>query len=487
MPFSAENQKEIADIEKELSQINSTLSTLQKQKKDASVRGIGRKVGAIGGPIGQFATSQVFREPGTPGPIQAGGFLDKNVLSGQLPAALGLVGGAVGGVPGAGFGGAAGRSIENPIRQVLGLSPPMSLADNFKTAGLAGLNMAAGEGVGQIGGKLLGVAGDAIKSIARSKPIAPFVQNAANRLATSSVPQSTTQIAKSVEEGTPTLGQQLAQRGQYGFKQTIFDYAKAGKEKFGKWLGEELDAAASQGIDPNKAAQALDDVEKRFLRTGNKEAAKIIENRKAAWLDSVLNNKEKLFLKPDEAVGKGLLSPSEANILKREFASEASSVFKQENFDAVSGVNAEFAHALAKGLRREIEKVVPNAEYLNKEFHFYDQLSNAISTGIARDLQKGGLTIAQPFSTGAAAGTGLALGGPAGAIAGGTGVQLARTFPVKTYLAAQLTKLAGKEITPELASQVSSQMLAHPTFRKAIFKAISSIGTFNALQGKNNK
>lgn len=500
---SGSRAREIAAIEKELNQINSTLQSLQKQKTGARDRSLGRAAGAIAGPLGQLATSQAFREPNTPGPLERGGFLDKNVLSGQLPLAGGVIGGLVGatgtGVPtlgggapvgaliGAGLGGAAGQSIQNPLRQAIGLDPRSTIGQNLKSVGQAGLNMAAGEATGQVGGKLLNLGGQALKSLATSKSIQPKLEGMAARMATSSVPQSTTQIAKAVEEGQPTLGTQLAQRGKYGFKNTILEYAKQGKEKFGKLLGQELDSMASQGIDPNNAVKALDDIEMRYTRTGNLEAAKIIENRKAAWLDQILNKKEKMFVPTGEAVNQKILTPAQANILKREFSAEARSVFKKDNFDAVSGVNAEFAHAMAKGLRKEIENIVPRAKFLNKEFHFYDELTDAISTSIARDLQKGGLTIAQPLSTGAAAGAGLAIGGPAAAMAGGAAIQAARTFPVKTYLSAQLLKAAGKEITPEVASQISSQMMAHPTFRKAIIKSIISASTAKKLQDNNRK
>jgi hypothetical protein len=57
---------------------------------------------------------------------------------------------------------------------------------------------------------------------------------------------------------------------------------------------------------------------------------------------------------------------------------------------------------------------------------------------------------------------------------GGGAIQISRSFPVKSFLAAKLSKVAGKQVAPELASEV----MAHPSLRKAVFDALEGVTGF---------
>lgn len=417
-----------------------------------------------------------------PGILSRGGFVDRNILSGQLPFAGGLAGGTIGatlgsaaggigavpgGLAGAGLLTGGGTALQNFARERLGLDAPRNISQALSDAGKGIQSGVQSEMLGAIGNKVLSSVGGAI-----SKSIKDKAGSAVQKLATSSVPQSIKEVAKAVEYETPTLGVQMANKGIYGFRKNVLDIAKAGEANFGKQIDDVLSAAQEQRIDPNKIVSELDSIQSRFLRAGKNDAAKIIESRKADFLSNILEKGQTMFKDLEGAVKDGLLSPKAANLLKREFGQEASSVFNKDSVDAVSTVNAEFAESMRKALQKEIEKIAPKMSFLNKEYHFYDELTSALSKGIAKDISKGGITIAQPLTTGGAATAGAFAGGAPGAIAAGGAVQLSRSFPIKTFLAANLAKVA-KVGSDKAASEVTANFMSNPTLRNAVVRAIT--------------
>lgn len=283
--------------------------------------------------------------------------------------------------------------------------------------------------------------------------------------------QATKGLVDAVEKGKKTLGELAAERGLFGFKRGLLSKVVSKRKDFGEQIGNALKQFDERTVNPNDVLKELNSVKDRFKRTGNINAAKQIEKRAAAWLDNILEQRglSKVGVGDLTKIG---LSPSEANLLKREFSTEASSVFKLASPDAVSSVNAEFANAMSKGLRKEIEKIVPEIRNLNKEFHIYDELADTISKSIASDLKSGALTIRSPFSTGGAATAGAFIGGLPGAIIGGGAAQLTRSFPVQTFLAAQLSRIANNKGV----SDIAADMISHPVFRRAILRAVVEAG-----------
>ena len=258
------------------------------------------------------------------------------------------------------------------------------------------------------------------------------------------------------------------------------DLVKAKRADISRRLGQALDAASEQRIDPREAIKELDPLKQKFKRLGNKAALRKIERQEAEFLRDHLDLQSGAAFTPTDIpteqlakAGLPTLTPKEASIIKTLNQRVAKSTFSQAPLD-VAAVQKEFSKNLSTGLRKEIEKVVPEASYLNKELHVYDQLVESLSTSIARDISKGGISIAAPFTTAGGVAGGALLGGPTGALIGGGAIQISRSFPVKSFLAAKLSKVAGKQVAPELASEV----MAHPSLRKAVFDALEGVTGF---------
>lgn len=417
----------------------------------------------------------------TPGFKDPGGFADRHLLSGQLPFAGALLGGAagagltglptfgagspLGGVVGGGAGAAGGKSIENALRSWIGLNAPTNLKQSFSSAGAAGLQGAAQEAGGQLLSKGLT---SAVNAAAKAKP----VQSLATRLSTSSIPQSASELSHAVKTGQKTLGEETAARGIYGTKRKVFDIAKDNLNTISSKL-DELLSSANENVDPRTVVSELGKVKTKFSNTANGAALRQIERKEAEFVSRWLDKSPS-----GELTSK--LSTSEANIVKRLFQNQAK--YEATAFQT-QAVQKEFSKAVARGLRKEIERIVPEASFLNKELHVYGQLFDTMADSIAKDISKGGISIANPVTTGAAgAGVGLAAGSiPAAAAAAGT-VQLSRSFPIKTYLAAMLTKARGKQ-----AERVAPQMLAHPQIREAFFKVLNRLSVKGGLDQINRK
>ena len=425
-------------------------------------------------------------------------FLEKNVLSGQLPMigmALGsvtggLLGGAAGGVgalpgtvAGAGLGGAAGQSIQDFLRSATGVEEPPktfveSLQRGFPRAAETGVRAATVEAAIPAGGALVKGGARLAAKAPGIKQAIPFLkrglQRGVRKIATPAFPQPVKEVAEAVATGQRTVGEEAAARGISGFKNKVFNLAKAKVSQFGSQLDDALRAADDELIDPREVVKRLEPVKQKFQRLGNKSALRQIERKEAQFIKDNIIDEDIFFVTPEgvAVAGQPSLKPSEANIIKR--LHQRIAKFGASPFETTP-VPREFSKALSRGIREEIEGVVPQASYLNKELHIYDEISDIVATSIARDLSRGGVSLPQTIFTGGGLAGGAVIGGGAGAVAG-AGVAAAaskipKSFPIRTFLASKLSKVAGGEATEGMAAE----LMAHPTMRDALFKAFSRI------------
>lgn len=407
---------------------------------------------------------------------------DKYLLSGQLPIALGIAGGVIGtgagagvaspilGVAGAGLGGAAGKSIENTIRSALDLdkpligpTPPLTIPQSFASAGKAGVQMAAAQAlpVPQILGKAIQYGEKMLPANVLSSAL-KTLKNTQQSIATSSFPESSKIIANQVLTGTKTLGQEAAERGIYGLKRNVLKRVLESKKSIGSEISSYLDDATKAGlrINPEDVLESLKPLKEKLQKIGDIDTLKLIEKREASWLGNYTSSTGKSILK---------LTPSEANLIKRYHAQEAKALYNPNmSIDKISGADREFSKALADGLRKEINKIVPEVSFLNKEYHIYDELSDNIANQIAKDMKSGAFSIKNPFGTGGVSAAGYAAGGKAGALIGGGAVQVSKNFPMKTFIASQLNKL----ITKKASDTILPELLSQPRLRNVIFNVI---------------
>ena len=403
----------------------------------------------------------------------------------------GILGGIGGAIPtlgmgapgaailGAGVGGAGGKSLEQALLGLIGKNKN-TLGQNLADVGKAGLAGAASEGIGQSivpGLKALGQA-PGIKQAGQY--IAKKAGNITQSLGTSAFPQAPKEVAEAVSAGKQTIGEQAAYKGIYGFKRNVLGLLNSQKKNIGESLDVALESAKAEKIDPQIVVKELDTVKQKFLNLGNTESAKAVEKRAADWLGQFGSG-----LDEAGAPVTKYLTPSEANVLKRQFANQAKQAFKQADFTDTASLNAEFSEAMAKGLRKAIENVVPQAKILNKEYHLYDKLAESVSMTLARDLLRSGLPVSgQLAAAEAGAVAGFAGASPAtGAIAS----VASRSFPVKTFLAAQLAKIAKSGVTPEVARDVTLNLMSHPTFKNLIYKTVSRGTIYKGVENNLDK
>lgn len=413
-----------------------------------------------------------------------GGFTG-GVGSGVPTLGVGTVGGAT---VGAGLGGASGKALENAL---LGLyaNRQTPLKQGLQDTAIAGIEGSTAELGGQAIGPALRLAGKGISKVPGVQRAGQFLKRQAGYLAeglgTSALPQTQREVAEAVSKGKDTLGLETAKRGIYGFKRKVLDFAKAGRDRFGDSL-DELLSSSDRTINPETIVKGLEDLKADFLKTGDDFAVKQIEEKAAKWLDTMMTNQKAAFIGPDEAIKNGVLNLQQANLLKRMFGKQAKSFFRKESADAMAAVNAEFANAMRSTLKKEIEKIVPGVKFANKEFRFYDDLVDALSGELAKDLRQGVIKIKNPLTTAGVSSAGFGAAGLSGAAVGAGAVQVARTFPVKTYLAAQLSKVAGEGVK-KAAPEVTANLMSHPTFRNAIFRAATRATIVNEQKKAFNK
>jgi hypothetical protein len=422
--------------------------------------------------------------PPQPGILEPGGLIERNLLRGQLPvvggAAGGLGGGALGaaaggigavpgGIAGAGLGGAAGQNLQDIARQLLGFDQPIGGPEAFRRAGTQGAISATAQAlpVGPALGAARRVAGAAARPIAR---------RVGAKIATTAIPEVSKQEVRQVVSGTRTpIGIRAAEKGIFGTKKQIQRAAEEGLES----LGKELDAALEgefQTVDVKAAGRALNDLRTQFQKVGEKGFVKQIDKKLGDFVtrNTAQGPAQLIELGPTGNIiqkGESVLIPKEANQLKRYFQSIASKTFGKD-VTAQASVKKQFAKELSRGLRQEIEKAVPRSaiKQINKDLKFYIELSDAISESLTKDISNNAFrTFTQDIvPTAGIAGLGFAAGGDiATAVSAGTGLALIRSTPAKTFLAAQLLKKG---------PNVAQEMMVHPTFRKAIFNAMGSIG-----------
>lgn len=413
--------------------------------------------------------AQELQQPPTPA-INLGGM---DLTRAVLPTLGGIAGGVLSspGVVttpiGVALGAGAGRGLDELLRSQAGLQPtPQTVTGAaIPVAKEVALTGAFGAGLPLAGRALSGLG-----SVARK---------AGQRIGFSNVPQTVAQAEQAITSGAPTVGQELAQRGLFGTRRGLLQTARTNLNKFGTELDTALAEATKQGkrVNINSVVKELDFIKTRLQQTGDKAALRILEKKQADFVSQWIKpEKVELFtpIRIDNATLQGLLNPSEANTIKRLFQKQAK--FGTEFF-ATDSAKKEFAKAISRGLRKEIERLVPKASPINKELAFFGQLSDGIANSLAKDLSKGGISLSQPFTTAGAAIPGVAVGSPVAAMTGAAVVQGSRNLPVRTFLAAMLSKAgAGQE------ANLAATAMQHPQMRNIIFKILGSKEAFNALK-----
>lgn len=407
------------------------------------------------------------------------GIPDAAMLAGDIGGgALGMLGGpaAPATVPlGAVAGGMTARpvgiEIEQALRNLIGLQRPReeSLNQALQTGALS-----SAVGVGT---------GPALKMAGRGLGVKSLMGNQARKYATASFPTSTPLAQaerRAIIEGEGTLGEEAIERGIYGTrKPAAYAQADAMRQKFGKDLEVAFAKAdkAKNYLELEKVFEPLQELKQNMLSTGRKSEAEFIDNKISDTLE-YWQQKTKPEFVPLGKLGKTYISPSEANTLKKAFQAEARGAYKSAGAYKEAGVQAETAAEIASNIRSELEKIVPEAAFANKEYHIYDEIAQSLADTYSKDLARGGISL----PTFGATGTGIAVGGAAGAPLA-AGVYLgSKAFPVKTFLSAQL-KAASKSMGNEaIMKNVAANFMAQPTLRRAVLRAIGRVGTAQGVK-----
>ncbi|MGD9600082.1 MAG: hypothetical protein AB7P94_17340 [Steroidobacteraceae bacterium] len=307
----------------------------------------------------------------------------------------------------------------------------------------------------------------------------PALRKVGEKLATSNVPQTEKIVSQSVRKGNETLGEEMARRGIFGFKDKVLKLAEDKRKDFGNQLGDLLDSYKGEGINPSTIVKPLEDLKNKYIRLGQQSKAEAVEKRAAEWVSNISSGLKTESVSAEDLVARKFLTPAQANILKREFATNARSAFNKAKFDSTAASDAEFSKVMSDTLRSEIEKLVPKSKLLNKEYHFYDDLASEISKSIAKSKRSGVFSIKNPLTTGGAALGASLIGGVPGALGAAATVQASKSFPVQTYLASLLVNLGKKS-----ADEVTAEALNHPTIKKAIFDALSKAVSIQQVTDK---
>lgn len=462
-----------------------------------------------------------------PGFTDPGGFLDKNVLSGQMQVLGGGLGGAIGavsgaptgglaspalGILGAGGGAIAGQTAEDLIRSAIGLpvdQAATSIPGNLARQGQIGTNYMAGQALGYGVPKAIGMAantgpgqfiGRALKSGGKKiqETVSPSLRYAYSRLGVGSMPEPIKQLSRKVsagntqsiqqalESGNLPIGQEAAMRQVYGTKQSVLSKAQDMMSSLGNQLDDVLAKASNNKIDPLLVVKELDGLSSSYSkRAGSERAISMINQARDNFLSK--------YTSPESSGALGTaarklssLEPLAANEVKRALQSQAKSAYSKVGYD-MAGVEAEIAESLARGLRKEIENKVggQTVKKLNQELGFYKQMSDIVAKEIAKDLNRIGFGMGQNLQVGSAGAAGFAVGGVPGALAGTTASIASKSFPVRTRLAAMLARASGDKI-----DTLARDFMADPVFRSAAEKAMkdSLKGVFITKGGiENNK
>lgn len=408
----------------------------------------------------------------------AGGF-----GGGLLGGASGGVGSVPGSVAGGGLGRAGGRSLEELIRNLIGFKKgPVGAGTYLGEAGTGALTEVLGQAAGPV-----------LKGLGSAVGLDTLASYLSKKAATSSYPPSINpvrQTMKSIERGTKTLGEEGVERGLYGMKpSTAYRESVARREGLGAQLGEEISKAEKSGsvVDLQKALNEIDSLKNFYRKKNDTKSLAYLEKRGADLLEQYQSNQGSktvpLSYLLDEAKNYNI-SPTTAQELKKVFQEAAKSAYKKEGSYEMAAVEAEFSENLARGLRKELERIVPEAQFLNKEYHIYDELSKSLAQSLSKDLLRSGISL-----------PGFAAGGSGAAAAGSAAAALpayvayvgGKSFPVKTYLAAQLQKASTGLGNEAVARNISANFLAHPTLRRAVLRALGRVGTAKAIKATQSQ
>lgn len=163
--------------------------------------------------------------------------------------------------------------------------------------------------------------------------------------------------AKMVEKN-PKLEQQAAEAGLVGTRKNIASVAKQNIQKIETELDDLLVGSKGQ-IEGTKLSGYLEDLKNSYKSIPGEEAAV-----------STIENIQK------EVAAKGVLNLSEANKLKRTIYEKIANSYGKGTLEIPAKTEAQ--KTLARGLKEEIEKIIPEAKTLNEKQAVYIQVKKAI-------------------------------------------------------------------------------------------------------------
>lgn len=383
-----------------------------------------------------------------PGLLDKGGFVDKNVLSGQIPSVATMVTSFLTGknpatspIP-VGLVGAGADSLEALGRVIAGLDkPPEKFLDPMVKAGKDFAKHATYEMAGNILGKVTGKGLDYIAS--RPKKI---------------MNQALGTTKNSIEKGVD-IGQEAVNRGTIGTTEGLLSDAVENLDKNESAL-QALLQNADGPIDKNVVINELSRLKNGYLQSNGAPLPGFV--KEVEHIDSIIDEARKSLGMVDSFdISSGVKIPG------REIPATEANVMKRAIYDKIGGKgylkdNPSYAlesqKALARGFKRAIEGVAPSAKEINKELKFYGQLKDAMNTLIAKSEASGKMGKAlDMMRVGGSGGIGYALGGPVGAALGAGLSEAAGTTVGKTTAAQALNLLNKAPWVKDLMTAGASQ------------------------------
>lgn len=227
----------------------------------------------------------------------------------------------------------------------------------------------------------------------------------------------------STVEKKPGVEKEASKLGLFGTQKSILGTAKNTIQSVELELDDLLKNSTGQ-IETKNIVPYLDDLKKAYSQIpGEKSSVELIANLQ------------------DEIASKGVLSPLEANKIKREIYSKISKSYGKGTLEIPAKIDAQ--KQIARGLKEEIEKVIPEAKTLNQKQGIYIEIRNAIDKQIAqrpKGIAGTGIGLYDITLGGLGSAVGLGGGGPGLGFLAGIGAKKAYESTAFRSGAAKLAK-----------------------------------------------
>lgn len=248
----------------------------------------------------------------------------------------------------------AGKAVE--ASNILTKTPKLKAAAELVAKALAEGGIASGQVALQEGEVNKGTLATGVATAALS-PVGGAFQKVTEKLPKSLWTQVLNRTSKMVEKN-PNLEKQAAELGIAGSRKKILSVAKENIQRIETELDDLL--VGSQGsIEGKQLSSYLDELRESYKAIPGEEAA-------VSTIENIQNG----------IVNKGVLNPKEANELKRTIYEKIANSYGKGTLEVPA--KAEAQKMLARGLKQEIEKVIPEAKSLNEKQAVYLQVKKAI-------------------------------------------------------------------------------------------------------------